>query len=86
MCVLRIRSAQALEAYWLRLSLSDGSERVVDVSPYLYGPIFEPVRRDPAVFGSVEVDPVLGSVVWPNGADIDPDVLLLGRPPARPRS
>jgi hypothetical protein len=42
---------------------------------------FEPLRRDPALFRGVRVDEALGTVVWPNGADLDPDVLLLALEP-----
>jgi hypothetical protein len=47
----------------------------------------EPLQ-DPAYFGQVRVDPELGTVVWPNGYDLDPDVLhgdheAIGRPAAR---
>lgn len=81
--MLRVRTAVALdEGYKLRLGLTDGTERVVDVSSFLRGPVFDPVRSDREFFKSVAVDPVLGTVVWPNGADIDPDVLLLNRKPA----
>ncbi|WP_242647915.1 DUF2442 domain-containing protein [Candidatus Desulforudis audaxviator] len=31
--------------------------------------------KDPAFFRQVKVDPGAGTVVWPNGADLDPDVL-----------
>jgi hypothetical protein len=55
---------------------------VLDLEPYLRGPIFEPIRGDPAFFRTVRVDPELGTIVWPNGADIDPDVLYHNRPPA----
>ncbi len=38
------------------------------------GPIVEPLR-DPAYFLRVALDPVAGTVVWPNGADFAPDFL-----------
>ncbi len=45
------------------------------VEPFLRGPIFEPLRRDAKLFRSVRVDEELGTIVWENGADMDPDVL-----------
>lgn len=64
------------------LSVTDGSKREIDLEPYLNGAVFEPVRTDEAFFRSVSVDEELGTIVWPDGADIDPDVLILGRTPA----
>jgi hypothetical protein len=34
-----------------------------------------PLTGHPAYFSQVRVDPELGTVVWPNGADLDPDVV-----------
>jgi hypothetical protein len=39
------------------------------------GPVFEEIRRDPAVFAAVRVDADAGTIVWPNGADLAPDTL-----------
>ncbi|RPH79768.1 MAG: DUF2442 domain-containing protein [Candidatus Rokuibacteriota bacterium] len=36
--------------------------------------VFAPLR-DPARFAEVSVHPELRTVCWPNGADLDPDVL-----------
>jgi len=66
----------------VELGLTDGSIRVVDLTPYLRGPVFDPLLRDPALFRAVRVDASLGTIVWPNGADLDPDVLVLGLPAA----
>jgi len=41
--------------------------------------VFEPIRKDPAVFAKVRVEG--GTVVWPNGADLCPDVLIWGGAP-----
>jgi hypothetical protein len=46
----------------------------VDVLPLLHGQVFEPLR-DPAFFSRVALDPVCGTVVWPNGADFAPEAL-----------
>lgn len=63
--------------YFLDVAFADGARREVDVEPLLYGEMFEPLR-DPALFRSVAVDTVVGTVVWPNGADISPEYLRSG--------
>ena len=80
--MVRIRSVAPLSGFEVRLGFTDGSEKVVDLDPYLRGPIFEPLRSDPEAFQAVCVDPELGTIVWPNGADICPDVLFESRTPA----
>ncbi len=80
--MVRVATVRVLDRFEVELGFTDGSSRRLDLEPYLRGPIFEPLRRDPEIFRRVRVDPELGTVVWPNGADIDPDVLFLGRAPA----
>ena len=76
---------EALEGFVLRLGFDDGSIREVDLEADLWGPIFDPLRQDPQLFRQVRVDQELGTVVWPNGADLDPDVLH-GDAPASPQA
>jgi hypothetical protein len=80
--LVRIRSVEVIRDFSVRLEFTDGSEKTVDLAPYLRGPIFEPLRADAKLFGAVRVDPELGTIVWPNGADICADVLYEGRIPA----
>jgi Protein of unknown function (DUF2442) len=81
--VLRIRQAIAEEGFRLRLTLTDGSVVERDLSDLLTGPVFDAVRKDSAVFRQVTVES--GTVTWPNGADLDPDVLIWGGlPPITP--
>lgn len=80
--MVRIRSVVPLQDFQVRLGFTDGTERTVDLEPYLRGVIFEPLRADPMFFRSVQVDVELGTIVWPNGADIDPDVLYESLTPA----
>lgn len=79
---IRIVEAEPLAGFKLRLRFSDGSERVVELEDELSGPVFEPLKADPELFNKVEVDEELGTIVWPNGADMDPDVLHGSRRPA----
>jgi Protein of unknown function (DUF2442) len=71
----RIVSVDPLEGFVLKLVFEDGSEREVDLEEDLWGPVFGPLRAQPELFRQVRVDPELGTIVWPNGADMDPDVL-----------
>ena len=76
----RVVSARALEEYQLEVTFSDGTSGVIGLKDRLFGPVFEPLR-EPALFRQVMVDEY-GAVCWPNGADLDPDVLYLGLKPA----
>jgi hypothetical protein len=68
---VRVTSVDVLGHYKLRLSFSDGSTRDVDLMGELHCPVFEPLA-DPDYFAQVQVDDQLGTLVWPNGADLDP--------------
>jgi hypothetical protein len=59
------------------LTFADGLVGDVDLSERLAGPVgpmFEPLR-DVRYFAQVGVDEEIGTIVWPNGADLAPDVL-----------
>lgn len=58
----------------LNLTFADGLSGEVDVLDRLWGPVFERART-PEGFAEVEVDPEVGTVVWPGGADLAPDTL-----------
>jgi len=50
-----------------------------DVRPLMSGRIFEELIQDPQRFREVRAEG--GTVVWSNGADLCPDVLIWGGPP-----
>lgn len=58
----------------LRLHFSDGRVGDVDLADRLRGPVFEPLR-DPKRFAEAFVVDELGTVAWPNGADVAPEFL-----------
>ncbi|MHB8763885.1 MAG: DUF2442 domain-containing protein [Deferrisomatales bacterium] len=61
--------------YRLHLVFEDGVAGDVDLAELVpFTGIFEPLL-DPGFFCQARVDADLGTVVWPNGADVDPDVL-----------
>jgi hypothetical protein len=84
--VVRVDGVELVGPYSLVLRFNDGTLRRVDLLSELEGPIFEPLR-DPAYFSQVTLDPVAGTVVWPNGADFAPEFLreLPEEDVARPR-
>jgi hypothetical protein len=48
---------------------------VVNLEPiFSFRGIFAPLK-DAACFAQIRVDSESGSICWPNGADMDPDVL-----------
>jgi hypothetical protein len=79
--LVRVKGVEVLDAFKVRLTFTDESKKVIDLDAYLRGPVFEPIRTDPKLFRAVRVDEEAGTI-WPNGADLDPDVLYLGLKPA----
>lgn len=73
--ILHILSATVVGDFALDLEFDNGVKKTVNVEPLLRGPVFEPLR-DPKSFAQATVDPICGTVVWPNGADLAPEALL----------
>ncbi|MBA2410989.1 MAG: DUF2442 domain-containing protein [Gammaproteobacteria bacterium] len=67
----------------LYLRFEDGVEGKIDVGALVeFNGVFAPLR-EPARFEEVYVNPELGTICWPNGADLDPCVLyakIIGAP------
>jgi hypothetical protein len=77
--LVRVKGVEPLEAYKLRVAFTDGVSRVIDFEKDLEGRLFGALR-DPVLFRQVRVEG--GTLVWPNGADVCPDVLYHeGAPP-----
>ena len=70
-----IVEVKAMGAYRLWLRFEDGVDGEVDVAALVpFEGVFAPLQ-DFAAFASVRVNPELGTICWPGGADLDPDVL-----------
>ncbi len=74
---IRVQSVEPGEPGHVRVVFTNGEQRDIDLAPYIAdGPMVEPVRNDIAFFQAAQVEG--GTIAWPNGADIDPDVLYYG--------
>lgn len=70
-------AVNVVRPYVLDVAFSDGVTRRVDTEPLLWGEAFQPLR-DERIFAQVSVDPILWTIVWPNGADLAPEYLYHG--------
>jgi len=76
MRLVRIREAKLLDNYRVLLTLTDGRVIERDLGPMLVGPVFAEIRSDEARFREMQVEG--GTLVWPAGGDLCPDVLIWG--------
>jgi Protein of unknown function (DUF2442) len=70
-------SVQVLPGYRLVVTFEDGTSGVVDCTSWLFERdtgVFAPLR-DPQLFAQVFVNEELGTIEWPNGADVAPETL-----------
>lgn len=78
--VPRVTAVEVRPPCGLRLTFNDGRTRNVDLADEMWGPMFEPLK-DSDFFAQVTVHH--GTVVWPNGLDLDPVVLHGDAEPTR---
>lgn len=76
MFLIDVTGVLPLENRKLDLTFADGLHAVVDMDRVIerYAGIFAALMDD-GYFKQVRVDHELGTIVWPNGADVCPDVL-----------
>lgn len=70
-----VTGVEVVAEHRLVLTFEGGERREIDLADLLsFEGIFEPLR-DAAFFRRVRVNPDVGTIVWPNAADVCPDVL-----------
>lgn len=73
--LVQVISAEPLKHHQVHVRFDDQSERIVDIAQMVtWRGVFAPLE-DLEYFRQLHVDPELGTIVWPNGADLDPLVL-----------
>ena len=72
--MLHVTEAKYLHDYRVWMAFNDGTSGEADLSPALWGPMFEPLR-DKERFRELVFDPEADTIVWPNGADLAPEYL-----------
>ena len=67
-------AVRIIKEYTVELTFDDLRKGVVDLRPYLGRGVFKELL-DKRKFHQMKVDAELGTICWPNGADIAPDTL-----------
>jgi hypothetical protein len=70
----QVRAFQIAGPYILELQFGDGLSRTINFRPVLEGELFSPLQRL-ETFNQVALDDEAHTLVWPNGADFDPETL-----------
>ena len=66
---------RALGGHRVHLRFDDGVQGELDLGRIVRFRRVFAALKDEHEFARVRVDPELGTITWPNGADLDPDVL-----------
>jgi Protein of unknown function (DUF2442) len=76
MFMIDVTHVKYIDHHNLEISFADGLVGIVDIDKIVphYDGVFEPLSNL-KFFAQVSVESELGTIVWPNGADLCPDVL-----------
>jgi hypothetical protein len=76
MPLVRISNVKPLDEFRVEIILTTGEVVQRDLRPLLNGPVFDFIRTHEEHFRQVRAEQ--GSLVWPGGADLCPDVVIWG--------
>ena len=76
MFLIDVVDVRPLDGHKVEITFKDGLTATVDLDRVIgsFEGVFAPLK-DSAYFRLVRIDPEIGTIVWPNGADLCPDVL-----------
>jgi len=69
---LAVKKVKPLSNYKLELTFENKEKKIFDVKPYLDTGLFKTLK-DEKIFKLVKIS--YDSIEWPNGVDLDPEVL-----------
>ena len=72
--IYHVKSFEIVAPYTLRIDFDDSTTQTINFEAILKGELYGPLR-DLSLFNQVKLDPEFGTLVWPNGADFDPETL-----------
>ncbi len=72
--IFKVTSFRIAAPFTLAVTFDDGLVREIDFESVLAGPLFGPLANL-EVFNQVQLDSEVKTLVWPNGADFDPETL-----------
>lgn len=70
----KITSFHFKENYRIEFLFDDGTAKVIDFLPVLYGEMYGPLKNT-ELFRLAKLDEEVHTIVWPNGADFEPSLL-----------
>lgn len=72
--IFKLEAFELKHGYVIEVRFTDGTTQTIDFEPILYGEFYGPLR-DQSLFNRVRIDHEVYTLVWPNGADFDPETL-----------
>jgi hypothetical protein len=72
--IYKVTSFEIVGPRSLKVTFDDRSSQTIDFSPALQGRLYGALRNED-LFRQVVIDPEVQTLVWPNGADFDPETL-----------
>jgi len=72
--IYRVISFKIVASYTLEIMFDDNTVQTIDFLPVLKGEIYGPLQQLD-IFNMVRIDSEVHTLVWPTGADFDPETL-----------